>query len=164
MDAESQDFPSAIEKFPCPISAGGSAAVGFQERALAGLVFLACLALLFVAGWLTPSADGHGTHTQLGLPPCAWEVAFNKPCMTCGMTTAFAYAAHGNLPQSAIAQPFGFFLAILTSVVAWGALHVLLTGSALGVVAGRLLTKKVYWILGTLFFAAWVYKLLTWKS
>ncbi|MEC9374691.1 MAG: hypothetical protein VYC34_12640, partial [Planctomycetota bacterium] len=68
-----------------------------SERLLAALAAAAFIAVLIVAATLTPSPDGHGTHTRLGLTPCPWVLTLNKPCPTCGMTTAFAHAADGQL-------------------------------------------------------------------
>lgn len=122
------------------------------------------LAVLGLAAWLTPDAAGHGTHTQLGLPDCAWAQAFDKPCATCGMTTSFAYASHGNLLESARAQPFGFLLAVATAAGVWGAGHVAATGSMLGPAAARMLNAKVLWWSVALLLAAWAYKFFTWTG
>ncbi|QKK08932.1 MAG: DUF2752 domain-containing protein [Planctomycetota bacterium] len=84
-------------------------------RVLAAAGALAGLTVLGLAAWITPDAAGHGTHTQLGLPDCAWAQAFDKPCATCGMTTSFAHASHGDILGSASTQPFGFLLAVVTA-------------------------------------------------
>ncbi len=135
-----------------------------ETRLFAGLVFLASITLLLVAARLTPSPEGHGTHTQLGLPRCAWEANFGKPCMTCGMTTAFAWAAHGHFVRSFLAQPFGALLAVVTAIASWASLYIALTGSTLGRSLRQLRTPRFYWILGILFLGAWVYKLITWNG
>ncbi len=138
--------------------AGGAARLG----ALAVLV--GCVGLLAASAWLTPAAAGHGTHEGLGLPPCAWAQTFDKPCMTCGMTTAFAYAADGDLLDSARTQPLGFVLAVVTAAIAWGAGHVALTGSMLGRAAQRVLNARFLWGSLALLFAAWAYKFVTWEG
>jgi len=64
---------------------------------------------------LTPSPDGVGTHTLLGLPPCGMLVTTGHPCPTCGVTTSFVLAAHGRFYEALTNQPFGiaaFFLAV----------------------------------------------------
>ncbi|MBT4523937.1 MAG: DUF2752 domain-containing protein, partial [Phycisphaerae bacterium] len=66
-------------------------------------VSIASLALLSIALLLTPSADGIGTHTQLGLPACGWILAADLPCPTCGMTTAWSHTIRGELPSAFMA-------------------------------------------------------------
>src|SRR5262245_52054546 len=134
------------------------------ERVLAGLIGAGCLTVLGIAAWLQPSPTGAGTHTQLGLPPCGWVVAFGKPCPTCGMTTAFADAAHGRYLAALTAQPMGLLLALITAAVVWPALHVALTGSRLGHALARLVNGRVLWALGGLLLAGWVDKLATWPG
>jgi hypothetical protein len=133
-----------------------------SRRLLGALVSLGAASLLALAAWLTPATEGHGTHTQLGLPPCAWAMTLNRPCPTCGMTTAFAYAAHGRLTEAFLAQPFGLLVAIGTAVAFWVGLHVALTGSHLGRFFGKLMTARVLWTLAALAAAAWAYKWVTW--
>lgn len=128
------------------------------------MVSLGALALLGTAAGLTPSPTGAGTHLQLGLFPCGWLIAFDKPCPTCGMTTAFAYAAHARLPQAFLSQPMGAILALATSAAFWAGLHVALTGSDLGRVCSNLLRPRVLWPLAAAAGAAWTYKLLVWQQ
>lgn len=75
---------------------------------------LAALGLIVVFGvaWrLRPDPRGFGTHTQLGLPPCAFKVVTGSPCPTCGMTTSFAWFVRGRLDRSWRANPAGNVLA-----------------------------------------------------
>lgn len=120
-------------------------------------------ALLGVAAWLAPSGAGHGTHTQLGIPPCGWVYAFDKPCPTCGMTTAFAHAAQGELWASFVTQPFAALLAVATAAVFWIGLHSAVTGSRALASLGRLFLPRYVWVGVALLIAAWVYKLVVWK-
>jgi hypothetical protein len=134
-------------------------------RRLGGvLVTVGCGSVLGIAAWLDPSAAGLGTHTQLGLPPCGWAMTLNRPCPTCGMTTAFADAAHARFADAFLAQPFGLLLALGTAAAFWAGLHVALTGSHLGRLCGRMLTPRVLWILAALAAAAWAYKWATWPG
>lgn len=71
------------------------------------ILFLFWVGMLVVARLLTPSPAGHGTHTQLGLPPCGVFAATGRPCPTCGMTTSFAHIMHGNLADAFAAHPLG---------------------------------------------------------
>ena len=79
-----------------------------------GGIAAAAVTVLAVAAWLEPSASGHGTHTQLGLPPCGFLTLTGFPCPGCGLTTAFAHGVRGSLVQSAIANPLGLAMFLLT--------------------------------------------------
>jgi hypothetical protein len=130
---------------------------------VAGLALAAAtLALLLVAAWLRASADGHGTHEQLGLAPCAWTLRWNFPCPTCGMTTAFAHAADGDLAAAAATQPFGAALAVFASVSFWGGLHAGLTGANPWRLVRPGHATRTSIIVVSLFLAAWVYKMIVW--
>jgi hypothetical protein len=71
------------------------------------------LGLLGVSRSLVPDPRGFGTHTQLGLGPCAFAVLTGRPCPTCGMTTAFAWMSRGDLSQAWRANPVGCLVALL---------------------------------------------------
>ena len=84
-----------------------------QRIALAALA-LALLALLVTAGILTPDARGHGTHQQLGLPPCTFYLIFQRPCPACGMTTSWAWLLRGEIGHALAANAGGTLLAGLS--------------------------------------------------
>lgn len=130
-----------------------------RGRLLAALIAALLLAWLFLGASLTPDSSGMGTHRQLGLPPCGWVAAFNKPCPTCGMTTAFTYAAHGMARASLVAQPFGTLVALGVAVGFWVSLHAACTGVATGRVYAFLLRPHWVWAALALLAAAWTYKL-----
>lgn len=132
------------------------------ERVGGGVIAAASLAVLSIAAWLTPSGHGHGTHTQMGLPPCTWTTWFDKPCPTCGMTTSFATAGEGRWIESFLTQPAGMAFCVVTAAAFWMGMHTLVTGSRLGSLAGWLLKPRFATaiVLGVL--AAWGYKILTW--
>lgn len=71
------------------------------------------LGLLGVARGLEPDPRGYGTHTQLGLGPCAFSTVTGRFCPTCGMTTAFAWFTRGALGKSWRANPAGCLAALL---------------------------------------------------
>lgn len=73
--------------------------------------------LLGVARWLEPDPRGHGTHTQLGLGPCAFAALTGRPCPACGMTTSFAWLVRGRLGRSWRASPAGCLIALLVAPV-----------------------------------------------
>lgn len=136
------------------------------HRLVAAVVAAACLAVLLVAAGLSPSPTGHGTHTQIGpfMAPCAWPLLMNMPCPTCGMTTAFAHAADGDLIASFTAQPFGFLLAVGTATGFWAGSFAAVTGSPVGPLLGIMLRPRVVWALAAMGTGAWVYKIVTWPG
>jgi hypothetical protein len=102
------------------------------------LVFLAVglIAVFATARWLNPyEGDGQprrmATHQQLGLPPCTFYTLTHLPCPSCGLTTSFAFLAHGDLANSWRANAVGTLLA--------GFLAVLLPWSLVSAVWGRAL-------------------------
>lgn len=149
---------------PPTVAAALPRRAGVGARLLAAGAAVGGLTVLALAAWLTPDGAGHGTHTQLGLPDCTWAQAFGKPCATCGMTTAFAHASHGQFLASAKTQPFGFLLSVVTAAGVWGTGHVALTGSMIGSAAARLLNTRVLWGSIALLLAAWAYKYFTWTG
>ena len=97
------------------------------RRALV-LAALGLVGVLGVARQLEPDPRGFGTHTQLGLAPCAFALVTGHPCPTCGMTTSFAWFARGRFDRSWRANPAGSLLApTCVALVPW-----LLAGAARG--------------------------------
>lgn len=135
-----------------------------SARVGAALFALACLAVLVLAAWLEPSPEGHGTHTRMGMSPCTWVVLFDRPCPTCGMTTAFAHAARGDVARSFLAQPLGMVLAFATAGAFWIASHVAVTGSTIHRIGGAVGGRRLSWLLVGSLLAAWVFKLATWTG
>ncbi len=131
------------------------------HRVLAALVAAGCLAVLGLAAFLSPSPEGLGTHTQLGLPTCGWIARHGRPCPTCGMTTSFTHAAGADLARALVVQPAGALLALTTAAVFWSALYVAATGSMLARALGRAIGLKALWIALGIGAAAWAYKLVT---
>lgn len=70
--------------------------------------------VLALSLYLEPSAEGHGTHTQLGLNSCTFLAWTEFPCPMCGMTTTFALMAHGRVFQAIANQPMGVVLFLVT--------------------------------------------------
>ena len=129
------------------------------RRMIALTILLVCAIVLGVAAWLEPSPTGMGTHQQLRMPPCGWIVMADMPCPTCGMTTAFAHAANGNLWQAFLAQPLGCILAVSMAMIALVSIHVVITGSKLGGAFSRLWGRRMAWTLTFAVVAAWGYKI-----
>lgn len=78
-----------------------------NDRITYSLLIALSAITLAIARTLRPSANGYGTHQQLGLPPCAFFKLTSIPCPSCGLTTSFAHAARLHLYQAFITQPFG---------------------------------------------------------
>ena len=84
-------------------------------RRVRWLLFLVAAVLavgLAVAGSVEPDPRGYGTHEHMGLGPCTFRVLFNRPCPSCGMTTAWACAAHGQVLRAFRANAGGAMLAV----------------------------------------------------
>jgi len=128
-------------------------------RVFSGVIMLCCLTVLLIAAGLDPSPNRLGTHMQLGLAPCRWITYLDIPCPTCGMTTAFANAAHGHLLAGFLSQPFGFLLAIGTAMMFWLCLFVTVTGSTVYRSFLTLWRPSVVWILAGAAFLAWMFKM-----
>ncbi|MFM1803707.1 MAG: hypothetical protein RL136_586 [Planctomycetota bacterium] len=130
-----------------------------RQRTAALVVFLATTGLLSVAWSLEPSQRGFGTHQALGLPACSWPARFGLPCPSCGMTTAFAFAAKGRFVESFVTQPMGFLLAIMAGMTLVGSAWTVVTGHSLWPVYERLWNARTAWFLGIAALLAWGYKI-----
>jgi hypothetical protein len=75
------------------------------------------MAVLITAATLTPASEGHGTHTQLGLPPCGFLVYTGFPCPGCGLTTSFAHMIRLQVGGAFHANPFGILLFLCTAAM-----------------------------------------------
>ncbi|MEM6961000.1 MAG: DUF2752 domain-containing protein [Myxococcota bacterium] len=98
---------------PAPRRAVPHSSIAWSGYLIASLVVLA------LAYALKPSSSGHGTHTQLGLPPCGVLVVTGIPCPGCGLTTSFAHMVRGQLLGAVRANPFGLML-FLTMIAGMG--------------------------------------------
>lgn len=99
--------------------------------------------------YLTPDPSGHGTHQQLGLPPCTIYYLTGRPCPSCGLTTSVSATLHGELALAWRANPFGI------AIVAVSAGFLLNSLMALGVRRSLWISERtVIWLL-TLFLLGW---------
>ena len=113
------------------------------------------VAVTTIAAVLSPSKDGHGTHQQIGLPPCGSVVLFERPCPGCGMTTSFTHFVHGQFAESFQVHPFGFIGYIVFTVSAWVTLYAYLKQLSIDT-SGRAYGRFVGFLLGSfLLFGAW---------
>jgi len=121
-------------------------------------------ALLLIARLLRPSADGVGTHRQLGLPPCAFLHFTGIPCPSCGLTTSVAHAARFHFYQSLTTQPFGlvvFISAVLSIPLSIYFIRRRVPWSTLDGLRGK---NLVIYMLIALFILCWLYKIAVMKS
>jgi hypothetical protein len=96
---------------------------------LLSLCFLAAsVAVIVLAFSLDPDPRGLGTHEQLGLPPCGFLRDHGVPCISCGMTTAFAALAHGDPALALRSNPFGALLFLVAVLAPFHFAHALVTG------------------------------------
>jgi hypothetical protein len=121
-------------------------------------------ALLLIARLLRPSAEGVGTHRQLGLPPCAFLHFTGIPCPSCGLTTSVAHAAHLHFYESVITQPFGFvvfLIAILSIPLSIYFIYRRVPWPKLGDLRGG---KFAAYLMIALFLLSWLYKIAVMKG
>lgn len=89
------------------------------------------VAVTSIALWLHGNAAGHGTHTQLGLPPCPSMMLFGRPCPGCGLTTSFTDFVHLNWVGAFRAHPFGPLIYLAFTASAFAALFATIRGCKL---------------------------------
>ena len=122
-------------------------------------VFVLSVGLLSVAAYLTPDRHGHGTHRQLGLPSCGFLLTTGIPCVSCGYTTSFALASDGQVWQSAVNQPAGAVLALLTAMAALISAYALVVGVSLAPLLLWVCRPRIIIGLVGFMLAAWIYKI-----
>ncbi|HYC79172.1 MAG TPA: DUF2752 domain-containing protein [Planctomycetota bacterium] len=88
--------------------------MGRYDGLLSVLGAVACATVLAIAVRLEPDPRGVGTHEGLGLAPCGFLQRTGKPCLSCGMTTAFANMARGRVGAALDANPYGVLLFLAT--------------------------------------------------
>lgn len=115
---------------------------------------------LVTAYLLQPAAQGHGTHRQLGLPACGWQVSMGLPCPTCGMTTSFAHVARGEFLAAATTQPAGMLLCVVVAMTVVGSLWAALTGAPMQRVLVAALRPSIVWTGVAVLLLGWAWTLL----
>lgn len=126
------------------------------------LLAVAFLAPAVIALFLTPAPRGFGTHCQLGLPPCVLRTFTGVPCPFCGMTTAFALAAHGRVVDAFLTQPVG---ALLFPVTILAGLFLLACAVGRRSLPDPRVTERwrqLEWGLATFLLLGWAYKI--WRT
>ena len=95
----------------------------------------------------------------MGLMPCGFKMSTGLPCISCGMTTSFAYVADGNLAAAFLTQPAGSLLALGCAMLSILSLWSLVSGMSLAP-AGLMLARPaaVVAVIVTLL-GSWAYTL-----
>lgn len=150
--AQSSSKPPASRGMGRPLAGQGT----WVSRAVWSAIFLIGAAVLITAGWLHPDPAGHGTHTQLGLPPCGFLVMTGLPCPGCGLTTSFAHMVRLQVGGALQANPFGVPLFLTTLAGTGVALGGLVRGWPVIAVLDRLHFEKVMVVLGLAALGMWV--------
>lgn len=125
-----------------------------------GVLFAIPTAVLITAALLTPNPAGHGTHTQLGLPPCGFLVFTGYPCPGCGLTTAFAYMIRLDVLGAWGANPFGIALFLATAAFIPFAAIGFVRGWSVVAALDRVHAEKVAIVLAALSVITWVSRVL----
>jgi hypothetical protein len=95
------------------------------------LLLLGVLIMFGVGLYLTPNPEGHGTHQQLGLPPCTIYFLTERPCPSCGLTTSVSAILHGQFGLAWRANPIGFLIVAAAVAVGLNSLFALVLGRTL---------------------------------
>lgn len=122
-----------------------------------------CIAILGTAAWMTPDPRGHGSHEQLGLPPCGMVATWGLPCPTCGMCTSFSLAIRGRFLTAFVTQPAGLVIFLVVIAACMECAHWVWRKQSL--FQRRLVWSPSGWVLlavGVLL-AGWVYKIAVWS-
>lgn len=131
-----------------------------RQRLIGGVVFTLLVGFWVFASWLSPVErhDGH-TLAALGMPPCGMKATLGVPCMTCGMTTSYTYAAEGNFYESIVSQPAGFMLATATAMATLVSGWAMLSGMALWPIFLSIWRPQVVIPTLVMLILAWGYKI-----
>lgn len=130
------------------------------EKAAAWVYLGAFGAVFALSLYVTPSPEGLGTHTGLGLPPCGLYERTGVPCLSCGMTTCFAHMARGQVVDGVRVHPFGALLFASLAGAWFASAWALAAGwSFLGWLERRAWS---FWgpFAGALALLSWIYKIL----
>ena len=115
------------------------------------LLLLGVLVMVGVGLYLTPDPAGHGTHQQLGLPPCTIYYLTGRPCPSCGLTTSVSAILHGQFGLAWRANPMGYVIVAGALAVAVNSLLALLWGRSVRIENTRftllLLALLTLWLL-----------------
>lgn len=100
--------------------------------------------------YLRPDQHGHGTHQQLGLPPCPSVLLFDRPCPGCGLTTSWTNFLHGNILQAVKCHPLGIPMYLGFTFVALASLYGNFKGQRL-LLDSKIANLAFVWFVGIFF-------------
>ncbi|MBN2377999.1 MAG: DUF2752 domain-containing protein [Sedimentisphaerales bacterium] len=126
-----------------------------RYRLMAALAAATGLFVLMLACYVVPNPLGVGTHTQLGLPACGFYQWTGYPCITCGMTTAFAHVVRGNFIEAFTVQPAGALGALASMAIVIVGVYVCVTGQRIDGITNRLANKFTLLVIGAIVLGAW---------
>ena len=93
----------------------------WQRAVSAGVLLVPVVGALLVSFLVTPVAIESGLMLS---PPCTFKTVFGVPCLSCGMTRAFAALSHGHF---ALAWSYNrlspFMYGCFWVLAAWGSWH-----------------------------------------
>jgi len=96
-------------------------------------VFLVWATITGIGRWLHADSAGHGTHQELGLPPCPTALFLNRPCPGCGLTTSWTALLHGQWSLAFHAHPLGPAMYALFTAAAFLGVYGTLTKQRLNI-------------------------------
>ena len=153
--------PAAIHQIPLAnADETGRTRFSRRDRLRLAAIGIGLLGLLAVAAMLEPSPSGHGTHQQLGLPPCTFWVLFGRPCPVCGMTTAWAYLVRGEWVGAGRANLGGALLGLMAIVAVPWLLISAVSGKWLGLSPSAAAAKWVSIVILLVTLIDWAFRLL----
>ncbi len=124
------------------VGAGAREARNNRIDCLAALVLVTLV--LVVTALLEPDASGYGTHEKLFMFPCLFRWLTGLPCPACGMTTALAQMARGEVLAALDAHALGPIAYLLTWLLGGRAVYGLVTGvPVISERMNRVLTARV---------------------
>ncbi len=122
------------------------------------------LGLGALRAFTTPDARGHGTHEQLGLPPCMMLEFTGIPCPGCGVTTAMSSFVHGDFAGAVKTQPFGALIAAGLVIASAFALLETVRGKDAWAGFRHRWRPWMSWSVGAWMLAAWGYKIIALRA
>ncbi len=154
--ADAQIAQVGLVAAPALPSAPWSSRAALLSRVVWAVLFAVPTAVVVTAAMLTPSPAGHGTHTQLGLPPCGFLVFSGYPCPGCGLTTAFAHMVRLEVGGAWQSNPFGIALFLCTFAFIPLAAVGFVRGWPVVATLDRIHAEKFAIVLSLLSLTAWV--------